>query len=170
MPGAPVEQDDDQQAQKRKGNVPVNAPGKRRIGAQPCILREEAEGDPQGRQQIHGGGNAVLTIDLVPDPPHIVEDDVKDRHGNGGDEFAYAQGDDKVFQTSGAESQSPGDQMEGVAGAKDDGHDAEQPVLFVSPALYDHGDANSDHGSQIDCIKQCFNNSLHEEASLSYLI
>ena len=45
-------------------------------------------------------------------------------------------GHDKVFQTSGAESQSPGDQMEGVAGARTTADDANSqyslfPLLFT---------------------------------------
>ena len=167
LPGTFVEQNDDEKAQKREGDIPVNAPGQRCVGTQPCILGEEAERDPESGQEVHGGGDLIPASDLIPDPPHIVENDIKDRHGDGGDELAHAQGDGEVLKSGGAEGQRPGNQVKGVAGAQDDGHNAEQPVLFVSLAFHDHGDTGGDDGDQIDGVKQGLNNGLHRNSSLS---
>ena len=53
LPGAAKEQDNDQQTQKGKGNIPVNSPGEGGIRADPAILGEETEDNSEiGRAHV----------------------------------------------------------------------------------------------------------------------
>ena len=160
--GAVVEQHNDHQAQQGKGDVPVDAPGKGRLGAEPLVLGHHAEGHPGRRQAPDCRGQAVFAADLIPGPPDVVEQHIKDGHGHRGDPLAQAQGHGVILQAGGAKGQGPGHQMEGVPRPQQDGHGAEEGELGIALAAPEHPDAQGDDGGQIDRIKKCFHNGLYK--------
>ena len=143
-------------------DVPVDTPGKGRLGAEPLVLGHHAEGHPGRRQAPDRGGQAVFAADLIPGPPDVVEQHIKDGHGHRGDPLAQAQGHGVILQAGGAEGQGPGHQMEGVPRPQQDGHGAEEGELGIALAAPEHPDAQGDDGGQIDRIKKCFHNGLHK--------
>ena len=159
---AAVEQHDNQQTQQGEGNVAVDAPGERRGGAEPLVLRHHAEHDANGGEQVDGGGQAAFALDLVALPPDVVEQHIEDGHGDGGDPLAEAERHGVVFKAGGAQRQRAGDQVEGVAGAQHDGHQTEQAELLAALASADHQNTDGDDGHQIDGVKDGFDNSLHD--------
>ena len=165
LPGAAEEQHDDQKAHQGKGDVAVDAPGKRGFGAEPLVLRHHAKDDAHGSQPVDGSGQALLPLDPVALTPHIVEQHIKNCHRDRGDPLAESQGHGVVFQTRGAERQRTGNQMEGVTGAQHNGHQAEQPELRVALTPTDHQDTDGDDRYQIDGIKYSFYDCLHRSVS-----
>ncbi|MPN34369.1 hypothetical protein SDC9_181862 [bioreactor metagenome] len=107
-----VEQDDDQQPQQGKRDVPVDAPGQRRMGAGPCVLGKQAEGNAGGCQQIDGARQQVPASDRVALPPDLVEDDIEDGHGDRGDELADAKRDGKMIKPDRIQGDGPRHQVE----------------------------------------------------------
>ena len=159
---AAVEQHDNQQTQQGEGNVAVDAPGERRGGAEPLVLRHHAEHDANGGEQVDGSGQAAFALDLVALPPDIVEQHIEDGHGDGGDPLAEAERHGVVFKAGGAQRQRAGDQVEGVASAQHDGHQTEQAELLVALASADHQNTDGDDRHQIDGVEDGFDNSLHD--------
>lgn len=85
--GTPVEQNNNQQPQQSKGNIPVNAPDHQRICTEPFVLREEAQGNSNCRQCIYRSCCFTCIRNLIPYAPRIVEKDIEHSHGNGSDPF-----------------------------------------------------------------------------------
>ena len=99
--GTLIEQDDNQQTQQCKRDVAQDTPAQRCIGAGPGVLREEAQQDAQSGQQLDGDGDALLSADVIAAAPDVVQQDVKDGHGDGGDKLSDSKGNGEVFQSGG---------------------------------------------------------------------
>ena len=138
LPGAAIEQHDHQKAQQGEGDIAVYAKGERRVGAEPLILGHHAQCDPYSGQAVHGCGKAVLTINLIPLPPHIIEQHIKNRHRNRSDPFSQAQRNGVILQTGGTQGNGPGNQMERISRPQHDSHPSEQTELTLSFAAADH--------------------------------
>ena len=150
------EKNDDENAEDRERDVAIHAPGQRRIGACPGVLGEEAQNDTRGRQNPHGRGQRAGLFCFVTFPPDVVEQDIEDRHGDGGYELPDTKSRDMIREAVSQLRKDARDKMERVAGAQNDRHDAEKPVLPVPPASADHKDAEGDHGDEISDVKNRF--------------
>ena len=111
---ASVKQNDDEQSQQGKRNVAIDAPGKRSVCLCPRILWEHTKRNSYCCEQVNGPGNAVIALNLVSDSPYIVQQDIKDSHGDGGDPLSDSQSRGKGIQTSGAKRHCTRNEMEGV--------------------------------------------------------
>ena len=128
---------------------------------EPLVLRHHAQHNAHSGQGVHRGGHVLLTLDLVALAPDVVQQHIEHGHGHRGDPLAQTQRHGVVFQTGGAQRQCAGHQMEGVARAQHNGHQAEQAELGASLAIADHADAHREHGDQIEDVENSFNNSSH---------
>ena len=163
--GPPVKQHQDHQPQQSKGDVAVNSPGQRGVGAEPLILGEHTQHDPCPRQQIDYSSQPGISPDMITAAPHVVEQHIKNRHGDGGDPLSNSQRRRVVLQPGGTQSHRPGHKMEGVPRPQYHRHDAEQTELLLSPAPGDHFHAQGNHRHQIDHVKGGLHNSLHGNSS-----
>lgn len=160
--GAAEVKHDDQQAQQGERDVPVNAPGQRRIGGGPLVLRYHAQGDSNARQQVHQDGQVFVLGDIVAFPPYVVDQHVENRHGDGGDPLADSKGNCVVPKTGGAQGDDARNQMEGIAGAQDYGHPAENSELAaLALTSADHFNSNGDNGYEIGHVENWLHNCLH---------
>ena len=128
---------------------------------EPLVLRHHTQHDAHSGQGVHGGGYVLLSFDLVALAPDVVQQHIEHGHGHRGDPLAQTQRHSVVFQTGGAQCQCAGHQMEGIARAQHNGHQAEQAELGASLAAANHADAHREHGDQIEDIENGFNNSSH---------
>lgn len=135
---------DNEQTKQCKRNVAVNAPYEWRIWTQPAVLRTETQKDTECGQQVYDSRYPVFSGNVIAAPPYIIQENVKNRHCDGGDELADTEGNGIVFQSGGAQRECARNQMEGVAKPKHDCHNAEQPVLSarIAFANYDDSEGN----------------------------
>ena len=82
----------------------------------------------------------------------MMQEDIKHGHGDGSDELSDAESGGEVFESGSAQRDCARHQMEGVAQAKDDSHDAKETVLSAA-ASADHDDSERDDCDQIHCVK-----------------
>ena len=158
---AAVEQHDNQQAQQNKGYVPQDAPRQGGMVGEPLVLGHHAQQHTDGRQGVHSDGQVLLALYLVTLTPDVVQQHIKDGHGDGGDPLAQAQGNSVVLQAGGAQSQCTRYQVEGIAGTQHHSHEAEQLELRTVLAATDHADAHRENGGQIKDVKYSFNDCTH---------
>ena len=67
------------------------SPRRGSVGAEPLVLGHHAQQDAQPGQEIHGGGQTVMSPDAIPLPPDMVEQHIENCHGDGGDPLSQAQ-------------------------------------------------------------------------------
>ena len=160
--GAAEVEHDDQQAQQGERDVPVDAPGQRRIGGGPLVLRHHAQGNSDACQQVHQDGQVFVLGDVVAFAPYVVNQYVENRHGDGSNPLADSQGNCVVPETGGAQGDDAWHQMEGIAGTQDYGHPSENGELAaLAPASADHFNSNGDNGYEISHVENWLHNCLH---------
>ena len=128
---------------------------------EPLVLRHHAQHDAHSGQGVHGGGHVLLTLDLVALAPDVVQQYIEHGHSHRGDPLAQTQRHSVVFQTGGTQRQCAGHQMEGVASAQHNGHQAEQAELGAGLAAADHADAHREYGDQIEDVENSLNDCSH---------
>ena len=67
-------------------------PGEGRLGAEPLVLRHHAQGNPHPGQYVNRGRENAPAGHPVPLPPDMIEQGIKNRHGDRGDPFPQPQG------------------------------------------------------------------------------
>ena len=92
-----IEQNDNEKSQESKRNIAVNSPTERRLRVGPFVLREEAQSDAQSREQVDCGSDAFVSCYPIAQSPNIIEENIKDGHGDGGNPFTDAQCHSEVF-------------------------------------------------------------------------
>ena len=165
-----VEQHDDQQAKQSKGNVPQDAPGEGSLVGEPLVLRHHAQQHTRSGQDIHGNGQTLPALHMVAFAPDIIQQHVKDGHGDGSDPLAQTQRNCVVFQTGGTQCQRTGDKVEGITCTQHHSHKAEQLELRAALAAADHTDAHREHGGQIEDVENGFNDCTHRVCSFFKLV
>lgn len=158
---AAIEQHNHHESQQSEWNVAIDTPGKWSFSTDPLVLRHHTQSNPNTGHAEHCNSQSVLTLNLVPLPPHIVKKYIKNCHGNRGDPFSQSQRDGIILQPGCTQRQGTRNQMKGISRSQYHRHPTEQPKLSVSLTLLNHQHADGNDRKQIDHIKQSFYYCLH---------
>lgn len=153
LTGAFIEEDDNENPHDGERDVSVNAPRQRRGGTCPSVLRAKTEDNAEERQKVDNGGQCFFLCDVVAHPPDMVENHIKDGHGDGCNQFAHAQRKGVVFQPRCPKGKSSGNEMEGITKAQQDRHDAKEAILLLSLFSARHENAQCDDAGEIEYIE-----------------
>ena len=113
-----IEQHNYQKSQQTKGDIAADPPEGRCFGAEPVILRHHAQSDPKTSQTVHSSRQTLFPFDLIPLPPHIVEQHIKNGHGDRSNPFAQAQKNSIVLQPGSTQRHSSRDQVKRITRAQ----------------------------------------------------
>lgn len=75
-----------------------------------------------------------------------VQKNIEKSHGDGGNKFADSKRNHIVFEPGCTQCNRTGNKMKRIAKSENNGHNAEQQILFISFGLCDHQDSQRDDG------------------------
>ena len=153
LTGAFIEEDDNENPHDGERDVSVNAPRQRRSGACPCVLGAKTEDDANTSQNINDGSQCFFLCNVVAHPPNMVENHIKDGHGDGCNQFAHAQRKGVVFQPRCPKGKGSGVEMACVTKAQQNCHDAKELILLFCLFSAHHENAQCDDTGEIENIE-----------------
>ena len=78
----------------------------------------KTEDNAEKRQNINDGSQPFFLCDVVSQPPNMIQNHIKNRHGDGCDQLAHAQRKGVVFQPRCPKGKGSGNEMEGITKAQ----------------------------------------------------